>query len=427
MNIALIGFGSRGDVQPFLALALALREHGHTVTLTAPNDCETQITAYGIDYIPIPHSFKAILEINVFEQVRREGFNLPAIAATVRYGAAKMKRLFQDTMRVAAEAARNADIIVCHGLVSALAYTFHQQFRIPIISGVALPSYPTGAFPNPFFPPVPIGQRFYNPLTHKLIMRVIMPYMLDAMNDYRRQVGLPILSLKQTLDIIFSEQIPLVMHYSRHLVPVPSDWGAHIHVVGTWSLPEHPNWTPPDKLHTFLAQGDPPVFIGFGSMIVPNPAKLVQRIGDALRIAGLRGVLQAGWSGLAHEDDHLITIGETPHDWLFPRMAAVVHHGGSGTTHTTLRAGKPALIVPFYADQPFWGRRVADLGVGVPPIAPRRLTAECLAAALHTLAQDGNLRRRAEEVGALLRVEDGLGTTCTLVEQSLQMRKQGRG
>jgi hypothetical protein len=118
MNIGLIGFGSRGDVQPFLALALALRERGHTVTLTAPTDCETQITAYSINYVRIPHSFKAILEINVFEQVRREGFNLRAIAATVRHGAARMKHLFRDTMRVAAEAVRNMDMIIGHGLVA---------------------------------------------------------------------------------------------------------------------------------------------------------------------------------------------------------------------------------------------------------------------------------------------------------------------
>jgi sterol 3beta-glucosyltransferase len=323
-------------------------------------------------------------------------------------------------LSIVAESAQKADMLICHGLISAFAYTLHQHLHIPILSGVALPWYPTREFPNPFFPSLPIGQRFYNPLTHKLLMRIMMPYMIDAMNSYRRQTGLPALSIRQILDIIFSERIPLVMHYSPHLAPVASDWGTHIHVVGTWSLPVHTDWTPPDRLSTFLAQGDPPVFIGFGSMVVPNPAKMVQRISEALRMAGLRGVLQAGWADLAHEDDQLITIGDAPHDWLFPRMAAIVHHGGSGTTHTALRAGKPALVVPFYADQPFWGRRLAALGVGVPPIAPKRLTSEQLAASLHTLTRDGDMRRRAEEVGALLRTEDGLGATCALVEQSMQ-------
>jgi sterol 3beta-glucosyltransferase len=420
MNIALIGFGSRGDVQPFLALALALRERGHSVTLAAPHDFATLVTAYEVDYVPIHHSFKALLEMNVLEQVKREGFRPQAIAATVRRSAAEMKALYHDAMTAASELAPKADMIIAHGLVSALAYTLHQQFHVPILSAVALPSYPTREFPNVFFPSLPIAKRFYNPLTHRLIMRIMIAYMMDAMNGYRRQVGLTTLSLSQTLDIIFSEQIPLAMHYSPRLGSVPSDWGAHIHVVGTWPLPAPANWTPPDKLSAFLAQGDPPIFIGFGSAIVPNPAKMIRCVSEALRIAGLRGVLQAGWAGLTHEDDQLTPIEDVPHDWLFPRMAAIVHHGGSGTTHSAVRAGKPSLVVPFYADQPYWGRRVAELGVGVSPISPKRLSSERLAAAFRTLTQDSNLQRRAAELGALLRQEDGLGAACRLVEQFVQ-------
>jgi sterol 3beta-glucosyltransferase len=417
MNIALIGFGSRGDVQPFLALALALRARGHTVTLTATNDCAAQIAASGIDYIPIPHSFKDILASNALEQVRREGFNLKDILASLRGTMTKMSHLYRDTVRIVVESAQNADMIICHGLVAAIAYTLHLQHHIPILSSIATPMFPTRDFPVPFFPSVPIGQRFYNPLTYRLLMRLMIGHFIEPINDYRRRVALPTLSLGQTLDILFSEQVPLVMHYSPHVGPVPSDWGTHVHVVGTWPLPEPIDWTPPDKLHTFLAQGDPPVFIGFGSMSIAKPAQMAQRISEALRMAGLRGVLQAGWGGLIHEDNHLITIEEVPHDWLFPRMSAVVHHGGSGTTHAALHAGKPSLIVPFIADQPFWGRRVAELGAGLPPIPPRRLASERLAGALHTLTQDTTIRRRAEELSALLRTEDGLGKTCVLVEQ----------
>jgi sterol 3beta-glucosyltransferase len=417
MNIALIGFGSRGDVQPFLALALALRERRHTVTLTATNDCADQIAAYGIDYIPIPHSFKEILETNALDQVRREGFNLKDILAALRGTTAKMKNLYRDSVRIVTESTQSADMILCHGLMAAVAYTLHEQRGIPILSSIATPLYPTRDFPTPFFPSLPIGKQFYNPLTHRLLMRIMIGMLIDPINNYRRQVGLSSLSLGQTLDILFSDRVPLVIHYSPHVGPVPSDWGAHVRVVGTWPLPEHTDWIPPDKLSAFFAQGDRPVFIGFGSMSVANAPQMAQRISKALRLAGLRGVLQTGWGGLVHEDDHLITIGEAPHDWLFPRMAAIIHHGGSGTTHTALRAGKPSLIVPFIADQPFWGRRVAALGVGLRPIPPRRLTSERLAAAFRTLTQESTMRRRAEEVGALLRAEDGLGATCAIVEQ----------
>ena len=188
-----------------------------------------------------------------------------------------------------------------------------------------------------------------------------------------------------------------------------------MHVVGAWPLAAPLDWTPPEALTRFLEQGQAPVFIGFGSMPVSDPVKMGQTISDALRLANLRGVLQAGWAGLAHEDEHLITIGDIPHDWLFPQMAAIVHHGGSGTTHSALRAGKPALIVPFMADQPFWARRLVELGVGVPPIAPKKLTHERLAAALRTLTQDSAMRQRAADMGVLLRAEDGLAATCELV------------
>jgi sterol 3beta-glucosyltransferase len=152
-------------------------------------------------------------------------------------------------------------------------------------------------------------------------------------------------------------------------------------------------------------------------MVVADPAQMSQTIGEALRLANLRGVLQAGWAGLAHEDDHLITIGDVPHEWLFPRMAAFVHHGGSGTTHSALRAGKPALIVPFMADQPFWARHIVALGVSVPPIKPKQLTPARLADALRTLTQDSTMQQRAADLGTKLRAEDGLATACELVEQ----------
>jgi sterol 3beta-glucosyltransferase len=241
--------------------------------------------------------------------------------------------------------------------------------------------------------------------------------MIEPMNTFRREVGLPTLSAGKVIEVLFSGQIPIIMHYSRHLGPVASDWSTNVHVVGAWTLAARGDWTPPVALSTFLAQDEPPVYIGFGSMLVPNPPKMAQTIGEALRLANLRGVLQAGWTGLAHEDEHVMTIDDTPHDWLFPRMAAMVHHGGSGTTHAALTAGKPALIVPFTGDQPMWGRRLAELAVGVPPIKPKQLRAENLADSLRVLTQDSAMRQRAADLGALLRAEDGLAATCELVER----------
>jgi sterol 3beta-glucosyltransferase len=414
VNITILTFGSRGDVQPFLALAVALRERGHNVMLVAPNDLESHYKSYGIPYTLIPLS---ILEMDVVKRVTQEGLTPATLIALWREAIPELKRALQTTAHIVSEKARNTDLLISHGFLIPFAYSIHQHLKVPLMLGIAAPIIATQTIPSAAFPPIPFGQRIYNPLTYDWLVRAVTSFMIDPMNAYRREVGLPKLSAGKVIQALFSGQFPIAMHYSKHLIAPPSDWGANVHVVGAWTLPLQEDWTPPDALSAFLAQGEPPVFIGFGSMPVGHPERMSKTISDALRLAGLRGVLQAGWAGLAHEDEHLITIGDVPHEWLFPRMAAIVHHGGSGTTHAALRAGKPALIVPFSADQPMWGRCIAELGVGVPPIAPKRINVERLAAALRTLTQDTAIRQRAAEMGALLRAEDGLAATCALVEQ----------
>jgi sterol 3beta-glucosyltransferase len=416
MNITLMAFGSRGDVQPFLALAVALRERRHSVTLAAPSDFEAQVSAYRIPYIPIPISNLEVLQKESTQRVAR-GITPATLLAFWREVIPEFKRALHAATHRVAEAAQDADLLIAHGFLIPSAYSIHQKLQIPLMLGIAAPVVSTQRFPSPAFPPIPFGQRFYNALTFQLLVRGVLSFMIEPMNAYRKSVGLPTLSAGKVIQLLFSGQVPVIMHYSRHLMPVPSDWGANVHVLGAWTLPAQSDWTPPEALTTFLTQGEPPVFFGFGSMAVPNPAQMGQTISEALRMTKLRGVVQAGWAGLAHEDEHVITIGDAPHDWLFPRMAAVVHHGGSGTTHSALGAGKPALIVPFSADQPFWGRRLAELGVGVPPIKPKQLNPERLAAALRTLTQDSTMRQRAAELGAQLRAEDGLATTCELAQR----------
>ncbi len=416
MNIILMAFGSRGDVQPFLGLAVALRERGHTVTLAAPSDFEAQINAYSIPYISIPINNMDVIQKDSSKQVASK-ITPATLLAFWREVIPEYKRALHTATQEVAGAARNADLLIAHGFLIPSAYAIHQHVQIPLMLGIAAPIVSTQMFSSPAFPPIPFGQRFYNPLTFQVLVRGVLSFMIEPMNTYRREVGLPTLSAGKVIDILFSGQISVIMHFSRYLMPPASDWGANVHVVGAWPLPPPPDWMPPDALTAFIAQGEPPVFIGFGSMVVPNPAQTARTISEALRSANLRGVLQTGWAGLVQEDEHLITIGDVPHDWLFPQMAAVVHHGGSGTTHSALRAGKPSLIVPFMADQPFWARRLVELGVGVLPIAPKKLTPERLAAALRTLTQDSAMKQRAADLGALLRAEDGLAATCDLVEK----------
>jgi UDP:flavonoid glycosyltransferase YjiC (YdhE family) len=183
-----------------------------------------------------------------------------------------------------------------------------------------------------------------------------------------------------------------------------------VHTTGYWLLREEA-WQPSPHLTAFLESGSPPVFVGFGSMPMRDPKTTTTTILEALRQSGQRAILSSGWAGLGESDlpDHVMQIGYAPYSWLFSRMAAIVHHGGSGTTGLALRAGVPSIVMPFGADQPYWGRRVFDLGVGPEPVPFKKLTAERLADVIRKAVTDEAMRQHAAELGAALRSEDGLG------------------
>ena len=203
---------------------------------------------------------------------------------------------------------------------------------------------------------------------------------------------------------------PVLNGWSRHVLPHPPGWGAHLATTGYWFLDRTPDWRPPRGLADFLGSGPPPVSVGFGSMAGADPEGVTERVLRALRLAGKRGVLLTGWGGLSNADlpDDLFEVGEVPHDWLFPRVAAAVHHGGAGTTAASLRAGTPTVIVPHFADQFFWGARVAGLGAGPRPAPRAKLTAERLADAIRRATGDAGMRERARSLGEKIRAENGV-------------------
>jgi sterol 3beta-glucosyltransferase len=206
--------------------------------------------------------------------------------------------------------------------------------------------------------------------------------------------------------------------YSPVVLPTPADWDRSSVAAGYWFLDRPRSWEPSASLRAFLIAGPPPVYVGFGSMPSQDAARTTRIVLAALERTGQRGVLATGWGGLAAADlpPSVYLLAEAPHDWLFPQMAAVVHHGGAGTTAAALRAGVPTVICPFFGDQPFWGRRVATLGAGPPPIPQRRLTVDALSAAVRTAVSDPAIRERAAAVGAAIRAEDGVYNAIAAIE-----------
>ncbi len=239
-----------------------------------------------------------------------------------------------------------------------------------------------------------------------------------TINRWRKEVlDLPPLPLRGYFDKLGMAQHPVLNGFSEQIVPRPDDWNEHVHITGYW-FSEDTAWQPPEDLLAFLDAGSPPVFIGFGSMPVADPAATTAVILAAFAQSGQRAILHTGWGGLGAQDlpDTVFQIEYAPHGWLFPRMSMVIHHGGSGTTASALRAGAPSMAVPFLFDQFYWGRRLAELGVGPAPIPHKRLTAAKLVAAIEAGVYDPAMRQRAAEVGANIQAERGIERAIEVIE-----------
>lgn len=406
MHIAILTVGSRGDVQPYVALGVGLQGAGHTVTVVTDASFEGFVREYGLQFAP--------LRSELFQLAQSQAGR----AALAGKGRLKLIRQVMPMLRQIMDdgwaGAQGAEAIVYHPKAMA-GYHIAEKLDIPGFLAMALPAYsPTGAFPQPALGAGDYGRRL-NRLTYSLFFAASMIPYRGLINSWRKErLGLPPCSTDRERD---GQPVPKLYAYSPRVVPRPDDWDASTFVPGYWFLEQASSWTPPDTLLRFLDDGPAPLYIGFGSMVAQDPARTTQIVLEAVQQAGVRAVLASGWGGLVADrvpqSVHLLEAA--PHDWLFPRCAAVVHHGGAGTTGAGLRAGKPTLVCPFFGDQPFWGQRVAALGVGLPPIPQKKLTAPRLADALRALTTTDSLRQRAEALGEEIRAEDGIGNAVKVI------------
>lgn len=399
MHIALLALDTRGGVQPYTALALGLRDAGHDVRMVVHADAAPGIAARGLAVVPLTGLSEEVARENGVAEmnpVRRTLFMRRMVGEVVG-----------EQTRQALDGCADADLFVAGVGGSPLGTGVAEKLGRPFVTAHLQPiGPPTGAFPGPLVPRVPrwtggAGTR----LSHRLSALGIGMLLGPAAKQVRGVLGLPARPAPA------APGLPALYGYSPVVVPLPPEWGPARHVTGYWMLPDGESWTPPAALAAFLAAGPPPVCIGFGSMVGDDPAALTALVRDAARRAGTRTVLLSGWGGLdavGPPSDDLLVLDQAPHDWLFPRCAAVVHHGGAGTTGAGLRAGVPSVLVPFGMDQPFWATRVVALGAGPAPVPRRRLTAEALADALRATTDPG-MRRRAADVGTAIRAEDGVG------------------
>ncbi len=416
MQIAFFTLGTRGDVEPMVALARGFADAGHEVRFVSDESARPLVLPYGI-----PGHF---LTGSVHER-------LSALSGTshlhprdpyrfARVLTATYADLISTGAPEAAEAMRGCNLVIMSKSSFGIGYALAEKIRAVPCEAAFAPSASSRYLPTSLLPwpsaPLPGGIRR---LLHEAAARAAWLGARDVVNTARRALGLAEISWPFGRGrSALLDAIPQLNGFSPTVVPPPPDWPKSVTVTGYWRHRDDGSWRPPPALAAFVETGPRPIYVGFGSMIDRRPAQLQEIVLRAVRGLGLRAVVSTGWGAMAGlpSSDDILVVEDVPHDWLFPRVAAVVCHGGAGTTAAVASSGTPSVIVPYGADQPFWGWALERLGVAPRAIPRRHLSVRRLTAALRRATTDDVMRRRAKEVSALVQAEDGVRRAVEVVD-----------
>ncbi|MBS2031123.1 MAG: glycosyltransferase family 1 protein [Deltaproteobacteria bacterium] len=404
MRVALLAPGSRGDVQPYIALGQALQALGHTCTLVTTLDHEALVRSYGLGLATVPLNVAAELQRAEATRALEGG----GVIASFRLFAEIAKRSARSLAEVGLEASRGAGVLVTNFTTALVADAISRKLGVPLVQAYNVPVTSTSELPGALFPGLDFG-RLSRRLGHRLTRAALWLTARASANA----ACVEVLGAKPAprLPGPHAGLLPgrLIYGFSEALIPRPADWPQDVSATGFWFVEEPSTFTPPVELTRFLEDGPSPVCVGFGSMSTEKPDEVSALVLAAARAEGVRLVLLSGWAGLQPGliSKDVVALSAVPHAWLYPRCCAVVHHGGAGTTAAAVRAGVPAIVVPFHGDQPFWASRVRGLGLGPDPIPRRRLTVDRLAAAIRRATTDSALRLRAAAIGRRVREEQG--------------------
>ncbi|MBE9064410.1 glycosyltransferase family 1 protein [cf. Phormidesmis sp. LEGE 11477] len=413
-NITILTIGSRGDIQPYCAIALGLMKKGHQVTLASNPNFAGFAARFDISFLPISGDFQELLSSPTGLDLL-EGNNVKLIE----------EDLLWQQMLDAWHVCKGSDLIVFSPL-TLWGYHIAAGLAVPGILAALLPVSRTRAFPFLRFtqrtdrPIAGLG----NLLGYRLIDTLLWRRYAKIINRFRQEV----MNIPRVLSPLgpgyrypSGLRMPVINCYSAAVVAPPSDWKEYTHQAGYCFLDTAAAFEPPVALQNFLSEGSKPFYVGFGSMIPRHPEQLAQTIVSAFAAAGQRAILCSGWGKVSKEDlpDFIYLVEEVPHDWLFPKVAAAIHHGAGGTTAATLRAGIPSIVVPFFADQPVWAEQLKQLGVSPATYPQMELTSDRLAKGIRSIVEDDSFHQRAQQLQAQIKEENGVDKAVSIVESYL--------
>lgn len=444
LNIVIMVIGSRGDVQPFLKLGKVLKEqHGHRVRIaTHPVFKDFVEKDSGVEFFSVggdPSELMAFMVKNpgmipTLETVKAgdiqrrraamaemfEGFWRSCTAATDDpHDRVNLKMMGNKEPFVADAIIANPPSFAHIHCAEALGIPLHLVFTFPVT--------PTQAFPHPLasVKKSNVDPGYTNFISYPLVEMMVWQGLGDLVNDLRvKCLGLDPVSTLWAPGATYRLHVPFTYLWSPGLVPKPEDWGAEIDISGFVFLDLASSFKPPSDLERFLDAGEPPIYIGFGSIVVDDADNFTEMIFEAVKQAGVRALVSKGWGGLGRDDipDNIFMLENTPHDWLFPRVKAAVIHGGAGTTAIALKCGLPTMVVPFFGDQHFWGSMLERCGAGPPAIPYKSLSAEGLADGIKYCLTDEAKEAAKKIAKDIEREGDGAENACRSFHQHLILK-----
>lgn len=408
LQIVMLIVGTRGDVQPFVAIGRRLQEYGHRVRLATHANFKDFVLSTGLEFFPLGGDAKVLADY----MVKNKGF-LPSGPSEIHAQRNHLKDIIFSLLPACqdddpeSKIPFKADAIIANP--PAYGHTqVAEALKLPLHVFFTMPWTPTSDFPHPL---AHVKHQMGYRLSYNIVDTLIWLGIRDIIKSFRKKK----LKLRRIsyLSGHYNSlpEVPYGYIWSPHLIPKPKDWGSKIDVVGFCFLDLASNYQPPSSLVQWIEAGERPIYVGFGSLPVEQPQEMTRIIVEALEITGRRGIINKGWGGLgslAEPKEFVYVLDNCPHDWLFPRCMAVVHHGGAGTTAAGLKAACPTTIVPIFGDQQFWGERVHARGLGPPPIPVAEFSLEKLIDAINFML-DPKVKERALELSKAIEIEDGVG------------------
>jgi sterol 3beta-glucosyltransferase len=414
MNISIITLGSRGDIQPYIALGLGLKNNGFNVKIITNENFNDFVKSYNLVFHSLRGDVHALVNSEEGKNLLESGYSLKFITKFTKLMSSYFENFFDDMI----EGAKDSDFIIFSPLCF-VAQEVAEYLGIKSMGANLQPFNRTKEFPSFMLP-----EKFnfipgYNMFTHIAFEQAIWQSVRYIVNKNivqklnRKKIGL--WGKRNNLE---KNNFPMIYGFSKHIINRPYDWKSNHHITGYWFLDTKENWIPEDSLLKFLDTDKKIIYAGFGSMVNRDPEETSNMIIKSIKGLNIKLIIMTGWGGLSINQEHedIYVVNQIPHDWLFPKINGAIHHCGAGTTSATLKAGIPNISIPFFGDQHFWGNRVYKLGLGTEPINRKDLDSINLRNAIINATTNENLINRSKIISKKINAENGVESAVKVID-----------